>query len=127
MRKSLNDIALEKYGCSFHHLSAFGQREILQEWNGQDEEITMHHVDLARALQEAQEKVAKLERENRDLWEENEDLKEQLYDIEEADENSLSRQVVQNAGGRVRVAENLPELLAEAARKRERDNGENKQ
>lgn len=112
MRPSLNDIALERYGCPFHHLSAFGQREILAEWNGRDEEMTMRHVDLAQALYAAQEKISKLEQENRDLWEDNEELQLRLFEYE--DSNSWDTRQRQ-ARARVRTDETSSAVPAEAS------------
>jgi len=121
---SRDDRAQAKFGCNFADLSEWGKAELRREENLMNEPLTFDHVDMARALQEAQAKVAKLERENRDLWEENEELQLRLMGY---DEDNLSRDAGQRqARSRVRTDEVVSNVPAQAVRLSDRiDNEDN--
>jgi len=90
----LDKIAHEVYGAPFKDLSAFGQNEIRRQagsLNPLNQAIGMHDVDIAQALANAQRKIATLELELRDVWEENEELKLQLIEGEDDDANIANR------------------------------------
>lgn len=111
--RELDELARQHYGCSFNALSAFGQNEIRRKAG----EIiplssgpTMHDVDLARALVKAQERIAQLELENKDLFNDNEDL--QLELMEKEDESSHSRSARSRETRRsARVDQTISDLL----------------
>jgi hypothetical protein len=69
----LEEAAQAKYGKSFKDLSSFAQQEIRIGLSGR--QLNMDQVDVAKSFGVLQERIAKLERENKDLWEENEDLR----------------------------------------------------
>lgn len=82
--EDLDDESLALYGQRYKALSPFGQSLVRSRLSARPKtEITMEHVDLAQALQVAHAKIAKLEQENRDLWQDNEDLQLRLLDTED--------------------------------------------
>jgi hypothetical protein len=110
----LDNKARQMFGVpSYEVLSEFGKRDVRRALTSH-ESMNMSHIDAARALQAAQQKIATLERELKDAWDENEDLKLELLELNE-DSYSGKQQQGQRKS-RVRVDEALPERLADATR-----------
>lgn len=87
-------LAHERHGLPFDKLSAFAQAELRTTYYTSitRPEIGPQEIDLVRAVAASNEKVAKLQRENRDLWHENEELKiENLELTDELNKNSSGR------------------------------------
>lgn len=84
LEKDLDEVAQDKYGAAFKDLSAFAKADCLNQAFILHKGIGAAEVDLVRGMAIANEKVSKLERENRDLWHENEELK--IENLELTDE-----------------------------------------
>jgi hypothetical protein len=90
----LEKYAREMWRVSFSQLSPFGQKTVRNRiavanyFSDQSQSEAMRGPDLAHALQAAQARVAQLEQENKDLWEDNEELRIQLTEKEEYEDNN---------------------------------------
>jgi DNA repair exonuclease SbcCD nuclease subunit len=84
----LNRIAQELYGEDYSKLSPFGQYSVRLSLP-RDGSIADYEKDQIIAQQAA--KISRLEKENRELWEENEDLQVELLNKEEDDELRTTR------------------------------------
>jgi hypothetical protein len=86
-----DELAQQYYGRRYSALSPFGQERVRTALNNEQSsgnELTMNDIDLVRALDVAQKRLAAMEQANSDLWEENEGLRLQLM---EKDESSTDR------------------------------------
>lgn len=88
--ENMDQIALEQFGIKYDQLSAFSQLEVRRAFANSQGGVTMDTVDVVRALKVAQFRLAELEKNNKDLWEENEDLQLQLLEAEDATGNNRS-------------------------------------
>lgn len=92
MSESLEEIAQRLYGKKFDDLSAFAKEIIVrQKYPLPEPKIGPQEVDLVRAVAVANEKIAKLQRENRDLWHDNEELQLENLELRDELENSSGR------------------------------------
>lgn len=85
-----DQLAQQDYGQNFHDLSSFAQAALTTKYS---ERITIgpKEVDLVRALAVANEKIAKLQRDNRDLWHDNEELEIENLELRNELENRFGR------------------------------------
>lgn len=89
-KEELDKLAYDQYGVEYDKLSAFAKDDILKR-GFVAHNITPHEVDLVRAVAVANEKIAKLQRENRDLWHDNEELQIENLELRDELENSSGR------------------------------------
>src|SRR4051794_22704275 len=83
----LNEIARKMFNLDFNQLSPFGQHEVRLQHQA-NKGIQEYEKD--KIIQAQAAKIAELEKNNKDLWDENEDLQLELQRIED-DEHSPAR------------------------------------